>query len=309
MFDQPVSLKLLAARTQENPETLGRIRRELRVSVELHHPNVVNCLDVGRVGNQYYVAFEDLQGETLADRLQRDGYLPFVEACRIARDVAFGLAHLHQNEVVHRDLRPDNIWLTKDGRAKIMEFSAAHDAFANLDEDEQQPVRRPLILEDYTYVSPEQVRNPDGADARSDLYALGCVLYDCLAGRPPFKEESPIRQVVRILCDEPERLSQLNQEVPEAFDDTMAGLLAKRPEDRFRKAKHVAIALDQYVPEEAPDRVTVVETSQQYLEYLDQAWAKEQHSPATLSPTAQGPSPEMTEFLEWLTNLGQSKNE
>jgi serine/threonine protein kinase len=305
MFDQPVSLKLLPAPAQTDEETLGRIRREARVAVELHHPNVVSCFDVGRVNGQYYLAFEDLQGETLTARLERDGYLPFVEACRIGRHLALGLAHLHENGIVLRNLRPDSVWLTSDGAAKIMEFSAALDAFSQLDADQAKP--RSLVLEDYTYAAPEQARDPQAADVRSDVYALGAVLYDCLAGRPPFKEENPIRQVVRLLCDEPAPLSQLNRDVPEPFDDTMAGLLAKSLTERFQKAKHVAIALDQYIPEHPPERVVVTDVSPQYLEYLDSVWTKEHGSPSSLPPGASGITPEMTDFVMWLSQLSHRK--
>jgi serine/threonine protein kinase len=304
---QPVSLKVFPTASAEG-DTLGRIRRELRVAVETSHPNVVRCYEVGCVGNTYYLTLEDLDGETLETRLRRQGYLPFPEACRIGRDIASGLQHLHQNEIVHRDVRPGNIWITKDGAAKIMEFGGALDAFAAIDVEEGQPAKpASKILEDYTYASPEQARDPDTADARTDLYSLGAVLYDCLAGRPPFEEKEPIRQVVRLLCDDPQPLSELNENVPLAFDETLASLLAKQPRDRFQKAKHAAFALDQFVPMESDnERVVVVDVSPQYLEYVQAKQAAEQHA---LPNDAEGVTPELVDFLEWMADLGGGKQE
>jgi serine/threonine-protein kinase len=297
---QPVSLKIFPAAAAD-AETLPRIRRELRVAVETSHPNVVRCYEVGEVGGTYFVALEDLEGETLEARLRRQGFLPFPEVCRIGRDVASALQHLHQNEIVHRDVRPSNIWIARDGTAKLMNFGGALDAFSALDVEEESSMPASKVLADYTYAAPEQARDPDTADGRTDIYSLGATLYDCLAGRPPFEEENTIRQVVSLLCDEPQPLSELNENVPLAFDETLASLLAKRPEDRFQKAKHVVFALDQFVPvEHDAERVVVVDVSPQYLDYV---LSKQEAAEEPLSREAEGITPELVQFLQWMSTL------
>jgi serine/threonine-protein kinase len=300
-FEQPVSIKIFPSATVADPEKFARMGRELRVSVELLHPNVLRAFQVGRAGDLYYLAMEDLHGETLAARLERKGYLPLDEACRIGRDVAQGLAHLHDNGVVHRDVRPENIWITWDGVPKLMEFGAARDAFAALDVVPGAGGPHEVTAEDATigdihYVSPEQARDARNATPQSDLYSLGSVLYHCLAGRPPFEDDNPMRLALKLAGDEPQKISQLNQEVPEAMDDTMAGLLAKKPEDRFAKARHVVMALDPFVPHET-ETVEVVPVNPQFL-----AWcrAHEHQGPAMLPDQAEGVSPELAVFLEWM---------
>ena len=199
---------------------------------------------------------------------------------------------------------------SNDGAVKVMEFGAALDAFADLDVEQEDVEQNGVpaeskVLDDYSYASPEQAKDPNMADARSDLYSLGSTLYDCLAGHPPFNEKNLIRQVVCLLCDDPRPLSSLNQEIPAAFDDTMAGLLAKDPEDRFQKAKHVVFALDQYVPSENdPEQVNVVEVSSQYLEWVK---SKQPITPQSLPPAAEGPSPELAGFLEWMADISMHK--
>ncbi len=269
------------------------------MAVETSHPNVVRCYEVGQIGSTYFLALEDLDGETLQARLRRQGYLSFAEVCRIGRDVACALEHLHTNDIVHRNVRPGNIWIAKDGSAKLMDFGRALDAFAAIDLDEGQRQTATKVLEDYTYASPEQARDPDTSDRRTDIYSLGVTLYDCLAGHPPFEERNTIRQVVRLLCDDPRPLSELNENVPPAFDEALAGLLAKSPATRFQKAKHVVFALDQFVPLEADGAPAANNISPEYMDYVLSKQAAD-------GQPAEGPpemSPEQVAFLQWMSGL------
>ncbi len=298
VHQQPVSLKLFPTASADS-QTLAHIRRELRVAVETSHANVVRCYEVGQVGSVYYLALEDLDGETLQARLARQGCLPFAEACRICRDVACALEHLHSNDIVHRNVRPSNVWVARDGSAKLMDFGRALDAFAAIDvDDDQQPVASG-VLEDYTYASPDQARDPETSDRRTDIYSLGATLYHCLAGRPPFEERNPVRQVVQLLCDEPRRLSELNESVPPAFDEALAGLLAKSPAGRFQKAKHVVYALDQFVPIEADGETPTITVSPEYMDYV----LSKQAADAQPAEGAPEMSPEQVAFLQWMSSL------
>jgi serine/threonine protein kinase len=300
-FDQPVSLKVFPSSLSNDPEKLARIGRELRVYAQLDHPNIVRSFEIGHLGDITYVALEQLNGETLAARIERNGRLHCVTACRIARDVASGLQNLHENEIIHRDVRPENIWIDVNGIPKLMEFGAARDALAYVDVDEGQPALTTsgTVFGEYDYMAPEQASDTRQADERSDIYSLGCVLYECLTGRPPFEEKNPVRLVLKHATEDPDAPSGMFDDIPKQVDETLSGMLAKQPDDRFQTAKEVVFALDQYVPKDAePEQVEVIEVSPAYLE-----WARSQipEEPVRMADDAVGVSPELTEFLSWMT--------
>ena len=224
--------------------------------------------------------------------------MPYEEACRIIRDAAKGLAHLHKNDVVHRDLRPENIWLMDRGAVKIMEFGAARDWFASADasENEVDVTSAETVIGQYEYSSPEQAQDPRDADARSDIYALGCVLYHCLAGKPPFTDKNPVKLVLRHAREEAQPVSKLVEEIPKPIDETLAGMLAKEPSKRFRSADEVVYALNQYAPRDAAEPVVVVGVNEQYLE-----WVRSQQQPSGIADDAVGISPELAKFITWIS--------
>ncbi len=300
-FDQPVSLKVFPASDAADAERFARIGRELRIAVELDHPNVVHSFQLGKIGETYYLAMEDLAGETLAARLEREKSLPYKIACKIAQAVGRGLAHCHQNDIVHRDVCPANIWLTPAGTAKIMEFGAARDAYAFLDtvEGGMGITTSESVLGEYDYMAPEQAKDARDADARSDIYALGCVLYHCLTGRPPFVETNPARLVLRHASDTPEPVASLVPDVPSQLDETLSGLLAKDPADRYQEAADAAFALDPFVESEAESPPEIgPPISREYLE-----WARSQTpaEPDQIPEDAVAVTPELTQFLDWLS--------
>jgi len=301
-FGQPVSLKVFPAALNQDPEQFARMGREVRVSVSLDHPNVVRSFQVGRVGDVHYLALEPLTGETLANLLEREGRLPVGRACRLARDVARGLSHLHQHEIIHRDVRPDNIWVTENGVAKLMEFGGARDSLDFLDVldgEDETPAAAETVVGQYEYMAPEQAQEIADADSRSDIYALGCTLYHCLTGQPPFEHKDPVKLVLKHVNEPLPPVSTISDDVPRPLDETVAGMLAKDPAERFQRAEEVAWALDQYAEDDSQvESVVVQEVSPQYLE-----WVQKQH-PApqkTVSDEGVGVSPELTEFLSWMT--------
>ena len=296
-LEQRVSLKVFSGTLDEDSEQLARIGREIRILIELDHPNVVRSFQAGRVGGTHYLAMEELHGETLQQAVLRAGHLPLKQACRIAHDLARGLAHLHASQVVHRDLRPDAVWVTEDGVPKIFEFTGARDALSFVDaflDRELTPAES--VTGDYTYKSPEQAEDPRNADVRSDVYALGCIFYECLTGSPPFSESNPIKLVLRHATEQHTPPSQLIDGLPAQIDETISGMLAKPPEDRFQTAEEVAFALEPFI-EKQPESVCVVPVSDAYL-----AWAKQQHPKERdiIPPDAVGITPELTEFLGWV---------
>jgi serine/threonine protein kinase len=301
-FNQPVSLKVFPSSLSDDPEMLARMGREVRICVALEHPNVVRSFQVGKLGNVYYLALEELIGETLKTKLDREGPLPYAVACRLIRDVAQGLGHLHENEVVHRDIRPANIWVTQSGSPKLMEFGAAVDALAfldNLEEHEDEDIDiGEVVIGKYDYMPPEQAYDARCADAVSDIYALGSTLYHCLTGRPPFMHKDPVKQVLQHVYDLPQPPSELVDGIPHQLDETVAGMLAKDSNERFQKVRDVIFALNQFIGEEAQEeKVVVVDVSPGYLNWVGAA-----HPTAhkTLTEEAVGVTPELTSFLDFM---------
>lgn len=272
-FQQPVGLKVFPADLQRDPERALRLARETRVAVQVDHPHVVRTFQVGRAGETVYLAIEDLRGWTLADRLEAEEVLDPLEACRLMREVALGLDHLHALDIVHRDVQPANIWLTETGHAKIMEFAAARDALADLLEERPTDYwLRAEILGSYDYLSSQQAANQDCADSRTDVYSLGCVLFRCLTGQVVFPDENPVRKIARHAHEPARYVSDLVPEVPREISDVVATMLAKNPDERYQTAEDVAWALEQVIDVEEKLLAAEEEFSEGFLE-----WARAHH--------------------------------
>jgi serine/threonine protein kinase len=176
-LDRPVALKLLPPERAEHQATRERFLSEARMAARLSHPNIVPIHAVEEIGGFVFFAMQYVAGETLGHRLRRGGKMPPWEAARILRDVAWALSHAHAQHVVHRDIKPDNILMDRDGRALVADFG-----IARLADAEQVPGR---IQGTPEYLSPEQAGG-QSCDARADLYSLGAVAFHALTGQPPF---------------------------------------------------------------------------------------------------------------------------
>jgi serine/threonine protein kinase len=234
------------------------MEREARAISSLNHPHICQLYDIGAQDSTGYLVMEFLEGETLADRL-RKGALPLTETLKIGIAVAEALAVAHQHGIVHRDLKPGNIMLTKGG-AKLMDFGLAKSAGAGIPAgassapllsaahtmSEASPFS-PLttagtMLGTIQYMSPEQIEGKE-ADARSDLFALGAVLYEMVTGARPFGGKSQLSVASAILEKEPEPISALQPLTPPAFEHIIVACLAKNPDDRFQTAHDIALQL------------------------------------------------------------------
>ncbi|MCO6453962.1 MAG: serine/threonine protein kinase [Pirellulaceae bacterium] len=316
---QAVTLNVFPATLARQPDKLAQIGREARIFLELDHENVVRSFHVGQVADTYYLVLQELRGETLASRLRRNGRMPYRRACRLVRDIARGLQHLHTNDVLHRDLRPEHIWLSENDRPQIMEFGAARDALAHVDElpvDEPPTGARPDDARHgeapgaalgywpdvepgyYDYLAPEQSLDVQLADARSDIYSVGCILYHCLTGRPPFEERNQLKLALSHALLEPRHPSLDLDDLPPQVEETLWAMLAKSPEQRFQHAHEVAFALDQYAehPERA-EQVQVLAVSSEYLDWCQTAYPADS---GRIPRDSVGVTPELTEFLGWL---------
>ncbi|GAA2757851.1 hypothetical protein GCM10009872_32110 [Actinopolymorpha rutila] len=233
---RPVAVKLLHAGVTEAGDR-ERFVREARAAAQLSHRNVVAVFDVGEWSGRPFLVMELLDGRTLAAILAERGPLPPDDVRDLGAQAAAGLHAAHQAGVVHRDVKPSNLVRTQDGSLKVVDFGIAR----VLDEASTRLTRTGTIVGTASYLAPEQVRGRS-ADARSDLYALGCVLYQLLTGRTPFVGGST-EVVYGHLHNAPTTPSRLRPGVPEDLDELVLGLLAKEPADRPADAAAVRAAL------------------------------------------------------------------
>ena len=276
-FQQPVSLKVFPASLNQDPELTARLGREARVSLQVDSPYVVKTYQVGRVGAIPFIALESLQGETLEQRLERDGRIPHVEACQLIQQAAHGLAYVHSQEIMHRDICPANLWVSDQGVVKIMDFGAARDALSfvdSLDDSDGNDLTVDLsvgnVLGHYSYMSAEQAEDPHTANVSSDLYSLGCTFFHCLTGQVPFPDKNPVRQMLRHANEPPRPLTDFVPEMPQVVQEVVSYLLAKRPEDRYGSADEVSAALAAIIPLAAlPTVATVAPDFLQWVQTAD----------------------------------------
>jgi len=243
-----VAVKVLPSHLAESAERRDRFEREARAVAALSHPNILALHDVGREGDTAYAVTELLEGATLRERL-RDGPLPLRKATEYATQVALGLAAAHAQGIVHRDLKPDNVFVTTDGRVKILDFGLARQVREALASGSQtsSPTAAPgtepgALLGTVGYMSPEQARGGE-ADARSDIFAFGCLLREMLTGRRAFQRDSAAETLAAIIREEPEPLAATLPDLPPALERIVGHCLEKSPDERFQSARDLAFDL------------------------------------------------------------------
>jgi eukaryotic-like serine/threonine-protein kinase len=234
---KPVALKVLHA---ELASTVGadRFKREIRVAAGLQHPNILSILDSGETaGGQLWFTMPFVEGENAYERLQRIQQYPVDEALRIIIASASALQYAHERGVVHRDIKPDNILLSADD-VLVADFGVAR----AVSEVAQKLTATGMLVGTPTYMSPEQATGEKALDGRSDIFALGCVLYEMLAGEPPYKGPNPQATLMRRFMGPPRPLRPVVQ-VPEHVEAAIMRSLEKEPGDRFATAAEFADAL------------------------------------------------------------------
>jgi len=235
---RPVAIKVLR---EEVAAAVGaeRFLAEIRVTASLQHPHILPLFDSGTAEGLLWYAMPFVEGETLRSRLMREGPLPVVESVRLAREIADALDHAHVRGIVHRDVKPENV-LLQDGHALVADFGIA---LALEQAGGERLTRTGLALGTPQYMAPEQASGERALDARVDVYALGAVLHEMIAGDPPFA--APTRQAVvrRMMHEQPPALVLRRPEVTPIVDAAVRRALAKRPDDRFPSAAAFAAAL------------------------------------------------------------------
>ncbi len=237
-----VAVKILPASYSSDPQRLYRFEQEARAAAALNHPNILSVYDVGHQQGSPYIVSELLEGESLRMRL-RSGALPVRKALDYAMQMAHGLAAAHDKGIVHRDLKPENIFITKDGRVKILDFGLAKlTSFESVPEDATMQTQAGQVVGTAGYMSPEQVRGRP-ADARTDLFSLGTILYEMLSGERAFKGDTAADTITAVLTKEPPELTRSNAQVPIALEHIVRHCLEKNPEERFQSANDLAFDL------------------------------------------------------------------
>ncbi len=244
-LDRDVAVKVLSDAVVQDAGALARFEREAKSVAALSHPNILAIHDVGSDGGVSFAVMELLEGESLADTVAHSK-LPWRKAASIGIEIAEGLFAAHSKGIVHRDLKPANIFLTSDGRVKILDFgiarvgsppSAGESSVATVAETSPG-----TVLGTVGYMSPEQVRGTP-ADARSDVFSLGCVLYEMVTGRRAFARDTAAETLTAILREDPEPVSATEGAVPLELDRIVAHCLEKNPAERFQSARDVAFNL------------------------------------------------------------------
>jgi eukaryotic-like serine/threonine-protein kinase len=226
LLERHVALKILHAQYSADDDFVERFKREARSVAQLQHPNIVTVIDRGEEDGRQYIVFEYIEGENLKERVVRKGRLEVEEALEIALEVARGLAFAHQNGLVHRDVKPQNVLLNGDGRAKVTDFGIARTV------DVDGMTQTGTILGTSNYIAPEQASG-QRVDAHSDVYALGVVLYELLAGDVPFPGENFVAVAMKHMHDVPPNLLEVRRNVPPRVAAAVDRALEKDPEQRF----------------------------------------------------------------------------
>jgi serine/threonine protein kinase len=245
-LEREVAIKVLPEALSADPDALARFEREAKAVAALSHPNILGVYDLGREGATSYAAMELLTGETLRERLA-EGALPQRKALEYGLQIAQGLAAAHEKGIVHRDLKPENLFLTSDGRVKVLDFGLAKVAAAG-SEDTRSPTavaatEPGTVMGTVGYMSPEQVRGKP-ADARSDIFSFGSVLYEMLSGERAFRGDSAAETMAAIAQKDPPELSESGGRFPPAVERLLRHCLEKQPEERFDTAHDLAFALE-----------------------------------------------------------------
>jgi tRNA A-37 threonylcarbamoyl transferase component Bud32 len=236
--DRKVAIKVLRP---ELSAVIGaeRFLREIKTIANLQHPHILGLIDSGEVNGTAYYVMPFVEGESLRDRLTREKQLPIADAIRLATEVAGALDYAHRHGVIHRDIKPENI-LLHDGRALVADFGIA---LAMSSAGGTRMTETGMSLGTPSYMSPEQAMGEREITARSDVYALGCVLYEMLVGEPPFTGPTAQAIVAKVMTTEPASITSQRKSVPVAVDEAVAIALQKLPADRFATAAEFAAAL------------------------------------------------------------------
>jgi WD40 repeat protein len=252
LMGRTVALKVLSGHLTARPEVVERFRAEVRAAAVLSHPNIVQAHDADSAGDVHFLVMEHVCGTDLARLVAERGPLGVADACRYVRMAALGLQHALEHGMTHRDVKPHNLMLDSDGVVKVLDFGLAR-LLQAAGEPAPGMTAEGVVLGTVEYMAPEQADDPHAADARSDVYSLGCTLYHLLAGRVPFPEGNALQRLKAHAEKTATPIRDLRPDVPEALAAVLARLMARDPADRYQTPAEAAAALAPFtVPPPAP---------------------------------------------------------
>ena len=237
-LDEIVALKLLRRDLLDKPGMLDRFRQEVKLARRVTHRNVARTFDIGEGDGEKFLTMELVEGEALSARIAREGALPLGFVAEVAASMCAGLAAAHEAGIVHRDLKPDNVLIARDGRVVITDFGIARAVF-----DAGRAATVGLALGTPAYMAPEQVEGATDLDARTDIYALGAMMYECLTGERPWTGDSVWSLAAARLMQPPPDPRVKRPDLPPAAAELVLRCMARKREDRFASAAQAAVAL------------------------------------------------------------------
>jgi len=224
-----VAIKILLSQYAHDPAFLARFRREAQAAASLSHPNIVAVYDTGSEGDTWFIVMELVAGNTMRDLINLHGPVHPARAAEICSEVAGALAVAHARGIVHRDVKPGNVMLTTEGKVKVMDFGIARASAV------PSITQTSAVVGTAQYIAPEQAQGLE-VDARSDVYALGCCLYEMVTGQVPFSGPTPVAIAYRHVREDPTPPRALNPDVPVSLERVCLKAMAKRPGDRYQTA-------------------------------------------------------------------------
>ena len=239
VLDRQIAVKILHARYADDPSFLARFRREAQAAASLNHPNIVAVYDTGEEDGRPFIVMEYVAGQSLRELLRREQVLP-ARAAEMVSDAALGLHYAHERGLVHRDVKPANILLTDDGQVKVADFGIARAVSS------QSVTQTAAVFGTAAYVAPEQAQG-ENVDRRTDIYALGCVLYELLTGRQPFAADSAVALAYKHVSEPPTPPSRINPDISPQLESVVLKAMAKTPVDRYQTARDLSIDLSRAV--------------------------------------------------------------
>ncbi|MCR8641708.1 Stk1 family PASTA domain-containing Ser/Thr kinase [Paenibacillus sp. N1-5-1-14] len=237
LLHRKVAIKILRQQYIHDEEFIRRFRREAQSAASLSHPNVVSIYDVGQEEDTYYIVMEYVEGKTLNDLIKEKAPLQVEEAIGIASQISDALDHAHHNEIIHRDIKPHNILIGRNGRVKVTDFGIARATTSS------SITQTGSVIGSVHYFSPEHAKGTNAGE-KSDLYSLGIVLFQMLTGKLPFRGENPISVALKHLQEEVASPRSVNPLIPQSVENVILKALRKRPEERYQSAKQMLSDLE-----------------------------------------------------------------